>query len=53
MSEKPDEVDINDEDLELAAGGGVILIKNQSQQQNNTYTYDQTIYIPSITDTVT
>ena len=43
MSEKPDEVEIKDEDLELAAGG-IILIKNPSQQPNNTYTYNSTIY---------
>ena len=43
MSEKPDEVEVDDQELELAAGG-IILITNPGQQTNNTYTVNSTIY---------
>lgn len=43
MSDTPDEVEIDDDELELAAGG-IILSKNPSQTSNNSYSYNQTIY---------
>lgn len=52
MSEKPDEVEVDDQELELAAGG-IILITNPSQQPNNSYTYNSTIYFQAdINDTI-
>ena len=53
MSEKPDEVEVDDEELELAAGG-IILISNPSQQPNNPYSYNSTIYFQAdINNTIT
>lgn len=44
MSEKPDEVEIDDDELEMAAGG-IILATNPSQSTSNSpYSYNQTIY---------
>ncbi|AWR20694.1 hypothetical protein [Aurantimicrobium photophilum] len=44
MSEKPDEVEIDDDDLELAAGG----LKNITS--NSTYYFNSTIYFQSNND---
>jgi len=53
MSDTPDEVEIDDDELELAAGG-IIASNNPSKTGNNSYNYNQTIYFQaSISDNIT
>ena len=53
MSGTPDEIEIDDDELELAAGG-IILSKNPSQTGNSSDSYNSTIYFQaSTTDTIT
>lgn len=49
MSEKPDEVEIDDDDLELAAGG-IVLPTTPPQTGNSVYSYNQTIYFQADID---
>lgn len=54
MSNTPDEVEIDDDELELAAGGMITISTNPSQTGNNSYSYNSTIYFQaSISDTIT
>lgn len=45
MSNTPEEIEIDDEELELAAGG-IIIAKNPTQENpNSTSKYNTTIYL--------